>query len=178
MQLCAAAMTRVGVAGFEPTTSSSRTKRATKLRHTPREATTAYRTEGARHQTPAGAGTVTISCVPRCTSRHAEGWIWHVRGVMHTDGRNLLSEARNDRVRSFDLSGILCSGCAVAVPDLRRAHHRSVRPIRRSGPTSGAFEFDQDPGPRRRVQAVAVEPLLAEVGVRVAVAAVGEQGHH
>ena len=25
----------VGVAGFEPTTSSSRTKRATKLRHTP-----------------------------------------------------------------------------------------------------------------------------------------------
>ena len=34
----------VGVAGFEPTTSSSRTKRATKLRHTPREATTAYRT--------------------------------------------------------------------------------------------------------------------------------------
>jgi hypothetical protein len=36
----------VGVAGFEPTTSSSRTKRATKLRHTPREATTAYRTAG------------------------------------------------------------------------------------------------------------------------------------
>ena len=32
------------MAGFEPTTSSSRTKRATKLRHTPREATTAYRT--------------------------------------------------------------------------------------------------------------------------------------
>ena len=28
----------VGVAGFEPTTSSSRTKRATKLRHTPRRA--------------------------------------------------------------------------------------------------------------------------------------------
>ena len=27
--------TTVGVAGFEPTTSSSRTKRATKLRHTP-----------------------------------------------------------------------------------------------------------------------------------------------
>ena len=27
----------VGVAGFEPTTSSSRTKRATKLRHTPCE---------------------------------------------------------------------------------------------------------------------------------------------
>src|SRR5690242_14357963 len=38
------ASTPVGVAGFEPTTSSSRTKRATKLRHTPREATTAYRT--------------------------------------------------------------------------------------------------------------------------------------
>ena len=34
----------VGVAGFEPTTSSSRTKHATKLRHTPCEATTAYRT--------------------------------------------------------------------------------------------------------------------------------------
>jgi hypothetical protein len=34
----------VGVAGFEPTASSSRTKRATKLRHTPLEATTAYRT--------------------------------------------------------------------------------------------------------------------------------------
>ena len=28
-------ITCVGVAGFEPTTSSSRTKRATKLRHTP-----------------------------------------------------------------------------------------------------------------------------------------------
>ena len=34
----------VGVAGFEPTASSSRTKRATKLRHTPPEATPAYRT--------------------------------------------------------------------------------------------------------------------------------------
>ena len=44
-------MTRVGVAGFEPTTSSSRTKHATKLRHTPREATTAYRTGGVRSQT-------------------------------------------------------------------------------------------------------------------------------
>ena len=41
----------VGVAGFEPTTSSSRTKHATKLRHTPREATTAYRTGGVRSQT-------------------------------------------------------------------------------------------------------------------------------
>ena len=29
------AVWRVGVAGFEPTASSSRTKRATKLRHTP-----------------------------------------------------------------------------------------------------------------------------------------------
>ena len=29
------AFQRVGVAGFEPTASSSRTKRATKLRHTP-----------------------------------------------------------------------------------------------------------------------------------------------
>ncbi len=40
----------VGVAGFEPTTSSSRTKRATKLRHTPREATTAYRTGAVESQ--------------------------------------------------------------------------------------------------------------------------------
>ena len=46
------ANTRVGVAGFEPTTSSSRTKHATKLRHTPREATTAYRTGHRRSQTP------------------------------------------------------------------------------------------------------------------------------
>ena len=37
-------MKLVGVAGFEPTASSSRTKRATKLRHTPPEASTAYRT--------------------------------------------------------------------------------------------------------------------------------------
>ena len=29
------ALTMVGVTGFEPATSSSRTKRATKLRHTP-----------------------------------------------------------------------------------------------------------------------------------------------
>src|SRR5690625_2993724 len=41
----------VGVAGFEPTTSSSRTKHATKLRHTPCEATTAYRTATGRDQT-------------------------------------------------------------------------------------------------------------------------------
>ena len=45
----------VGVAGFEPTTSSSRTKHATKLRHTPREATTAYRTAAAGSQTPSVA---------------------------------------------------------------------------------------------------------------------------
>ena len=35
---------RVGVAGFEPTASSSRTKRATKLRHTPRRAEQYYMT--------------------------------------------------------------------------------------------------------------------------------------
>src|ERR1700758_3283105 len=40
----------VGVAGFKPTASSSRTKRATKLRHTPLEATTAYRTDPAIRQ--------------------------------------------------------------------------------------------------------------------------------
>jgi hypothetical protein len=45
------AKTRVGVAGFEPTTSSSRTKHATKLRHTPREAPTAYRTSLVGSQT-------------------------------------------------------------------------------------------------------------------------------
>lgn len=42
---------RVGVTGFEPATSSSRTKHATKLRHTPCEATTAYRTAPAATQT-------------------------------------------------------------------------------------------------------------------------------
>ncbi len=42
---------RVGVAGFEPTASSSRTKRATKLRHTPHEASTAYRTGPSPEQT-------------------------------------------------------------------------------------------------------------------------------
>src|ERR1700744_1381967 len=40
----------VGVAGFDPTASSSRTKRATKLRHTPLKATTAYRTHPATRQ--------------------------------------------------------------------------------------------------------------------------------
>ena len=44
---------RVGVAGFEPTASSSRTKRATKLRHTPLEASTAYRTRPSTGQTAA-----------------------------------------------------------------------------------------------------------------------------
>jgi uncharacterized membrane protein YfcA len=44
---------RVGVAGFEPTASSSRTKRATKLRHTPLEATTAYRTRPSTGETAA-----------------------------------------------------------------------------------------------------------------------------
>jgi hypothetical protein len=46
----------VGVAGFEPTASSSRTKRATKLRHTPHEATTAYRTDPAPRQGGLRAG--------------------------------------------------------------------------------------------------------------------------
>jgi hypothetical protein len=45
-----ACLDAVGVAGFEPTASSSRTKRATKLRHTPLEATTAYRTDPAIRQ--------------------------------------------------------------------------------------------------------------------------------
>jgi hypothetical protein len=39
---------RVGVAGFEPTASSSRTKRATKLRHTPRRAEQYYPTAPAK----------------------------------------------------------------------------------------------------------------------------------
>lgn len=47
----------VGVAGFEPTASSSRTKRATKLRHTPLEASTAYRT-GTPPDETAGYGLV------------------------------------------------------------------------------------------------------------------------
>ncbi len=49
------------MAGFEPTASSSRTKRATKLRHTPPEATTAYRTDPAMRQ----------SGWPRCPHRQA-----------------------------------------------------------------------------------------------------------
>ncbi len=44
LRWCQAVTSWVGVAGFEPTASSSRTKRATKLRHTPLEAPTAYRT--------------------------------------------------------------------------------------------------------------------------------------
>jgi hypothetical protein len=35
LYFCVAVLHSVGVAGFEPTTSSSRTRRATKLRHTP-----------------------------------------------------------------------------------------------------------------------------------------------
>jgi hypothetical protein len=41
----------VGVAGFEPTTSSSRTKRATKLRHTPLKAAQEYLTRRTVDQT-------------------------------------------------------------------------------------------------------------------------------
>ena len=67
----------VGVAGFEPTASSSRTKRATKLRHTPLEATTAYRTGPSTGQT-AGRGLVPVA------------------GALEFDQR--LRRARSDRV--------------------------------------------------------------------------------
>ncbi len=50
------------MAGFEPTTSSSRTKRATKLRHTPCEAPTAYRTGYLESQTATSAPTARSTC--------------------------------------------------------------------------------------------------------------------
>src|SRR5690606_25244739 len=45
-------LTSVGVAGFEPTTSSSRTKRAAKLRHTPSVAAVAATTFTLAHRCP------------------------------------------------------------------------------------------------------------------------------
>src|ERR1700758_5240505 len=95
-------ITWVGVAGFEPTASSSRTKRATKLRHTPLEATTAYRTGLTSGQTP---------------------------------GRGL-------------------------------------------DPTAVALEFDQRSRGAGWIESLRADPLVAEVGVGITVAAVGEQGDH
>ena len=47
----------VGVTGFEPATSSSRTKRATKLRHTPRVDNCAAFSTGKKNGTPEGIRT-------------------------------------------------------------------------------------------------------------------------
>src|ERR1700733_5078587 len=92
----------VGVAGFEPTASSSRTKRATKLRHTPLEATTAYRT---------------------CPStRQTAGW--------------------------------------------------------RLEPAAVALELDQRLRRTGEIEPLSTDPFVAEIGVGVAVAAVGDQRDH
>ena len=93
----------VGVAGFEPTTSSSRTKRATKLRHTPLEATTAYRTRPSTGQTAGLPGQI---------------------------------------------------------------------------PAASSLELDQRLGRTGGIEPLGADPLVAEVGVGVAVAAVGEQRDH
>jgi hypothetical protein len=61
------------VAGFEPTTSSSRTKRATKLRHTPRKATTAYRTRQVRRQIDIEAENPVFGDVDHATPRDETG---------------------------------------------------------------------------------------------------------
>ena len=64
------ALQSVGVAGFEPTASSSRTKRATKLRHTPDGRRLLYPTPAACH---ALAGTVTSLLRGTKVSRLASG---------------------------------------------------------------------------------------------------------
>ena len=66
------AIQSVGVAGFEPTASSSRTKRATKLRHTPREATTAYRTSPAPRQSALSRQPLLAAAVGDL--RHSPAW--------------------------------------------------------------------------------------------------------
>ena len=58
---------RVGVAGFEPTTSSSRTKRATKLRHTPMKRRKDSRLEGMVETRPP-AGRPIVRFAQRATS--------------------------------------------------------------------------------------------------------------
>jgi hypothetical protein len=77
----------VGVAGFEPTTSSSRTKRATKLRHTPFEATTAYRTDrairqsGLRYLAGVGAASPLRSSHPAVSRDLHHSPAWNKRDV-------------------------------------------------------------------------------------------------
>ena len=55
----------VGVAGFEPTTSSSRTKRATKLRHTPRAAGDSIASPHRREEIGSAESSVTSVFAPR-----------------------------------------------------------------------------------------------------------------
>ena len=121
------AITRVGVAGFEPTTSSSRTKHATKLRHTPCEATTAYRTGCRRsqtHDTPRdGMGMSVVLCT-----------------LTNSNDRN---EAGHDRTGCIALPGLLRAGSALAVPDLRRAAESAVAEVTGSRPAAGPFELGE-----------------------------------
>ena len=55
----------VGVAGFEPTTSSSRTKRATKLRHTPCAAGDSIASTHRREEIGSAESSVTSAFAPR-----------------------------------------------------------------------------------------------------------------
>src|ERR1700758_174468 len=114
----------VGVAGFEPTASSSRTKRATKLRHTPHEATPAYRTGPATCQTPG-----------RRTPLAAPGCIRLVGGVAHTEPMSLSARrslADHDGTRGNAVLRVLRVRGAMAIHDRARRKPRS-------GPAARAF---------------------------------------
>jgi hypothetical protein len=114
---------RVGVAGFEPTTSSSRTKRATKLRHTPREATTAYRTGLSAGQTPATGRRNWfgdhVHDRDLVADRSVAGWMWAVGGVVHNGRASADAVQRagidDDWVGGRGLRRILRPGGVVAV---------------------------------------------------------------
>ena len=166
-----ALLTRVGVAGFEPTTSSSRTKRATKLRHTPREASTAYRTGCLESQTATSAPAAPSTCasfyLTVAPNRGSQPWC----GKRRASGKQCVPRRRyttHDRPGRHHLPGFLRPGSVLAVPDGRD----------RSGPAARAFELREHRFGLRGVQPLGAEPIRIEVGIRVAVTTVGQQGHH
>ncbi|MDT5321530.1 MAG: hypothetical protein QOD88_4052 [Mycobacterium sp.] len=179
----------VGVAGFEPTASSSRTKRATKLRHTPRKATTAYRTDAAMRQSgspcqPLRLAPAGLSVLRRTHLRRSGICATVRRGIPGMSATlNRLNTAHAVQRKRVNHDGVRRRGVRrTAGPrGAMAAGYRSGqrrRPGPESIPVARAFEFGQRRSRRGRLQSMGPDPLVAKVGVGVAVAAVGEQCHH
>ena len=120
-----------------------------------------------------------MASAQRRTSRSAAGWMWLVGGVMHTEGRlpNQTDEVRHEMtglgasiyLGFFALAALwlflTSDGPVMGEPD-----DQDQRPDRSNSTNTSAEPDGSSP--------LLGQPFVAEVGVGVAVAAVGEQGHH